>query len=556
MEQQEQQHGSSTATRARLSLGTLAQRRHSSLPALFALHEFLTANTIANEGKQGGGGAGLAAGLAARAANQTRRRSKSSIMMVANEGVPGKQESVDPSSSSLYSTVASFAAGLSSARRDSTLLDQDGRPVLHYELGYDSKERVIPASPTPSEATRRQRHGFVVSAAYSHRKLLIALLVGLVVLWRLVDRLASPVAEGSAEGSVADTWGVKPSPLFKGKQHIHGADTDSPSEVFRSSSRNGAGSSKEAARMHADLWRRATLWGAPDIPLDTLDVENKKGYSHEATFIFVHGMTEHAWQTPVQYQLADSFPHIKWVMPQAPDRPITFLKGSHAPAWYDIASFPDICEPKEDAEAMFASARYLNAVIRRERAHLAREYRAQFGDASKANSTAEAQPTSNIEADADNSTLHQSEAERKWVSERLVLGGFSQGSVMSLLTGLTAPDQLAGLVVMSGYLPLRTTMADAMIGLDARRSTPILMMHGVADPYLLVTDAQRSADLMRHTDKDAAGEGGLGITDLTYHEYPGLEHAWTQNEFTHMRQWLTNVLPKSATAGTRNARMR
>lgn len=35
-------------------------------------------------------------------------------------------------------------------------------------------------------------------------------------------------------------------------------------------------------------------------------------------------------------------------------------------------------------------------------------------------------------------------------SNRIVLGGFSQGAAMTLLTGLTTDKKLAGLVVMSG----------------------------------------------------------------------------------------------------------
>ena len=38
---------------------------------------------------------------------------------------------------------------------------------------------------------------------------------------------------------------------------------------------------------------------------------------------------------------------------------------------------------------------------------------------------------------------------------RIVLGGFSQGATMSILTGLTGEHRLAGLVVLSGWLPLK-----------------------------------------------------------------------------------------------------
>ena len=41
-------------------------------------------------------------------------------------------------------------------------------------------------------------------------------------------------------------------------------------------------------------------------------------------------------------------------------------------------------------------------------------------------------------------------------ASRVVLGGFSQGGTMSLISGLTRERKLAGLAVLSGWLPLRS----------------------------------------------------------------------------------------------------
>jgi predicted esterase len=38
---------------------------------------------------------------------------------------------------------------------------------------------------------------------------------------------------------------------------------------------------------------------------------------------------------------------------------------------------------------------------------------------------------------------------------RIVIGGFSQGGTMSLLSGLSCERRLAGIAVLSGWLPLR-----------------------------------------------------------------------------------------------------
>jgi len=45
----------------------------------------------------------------------------------------------------------------------------------------------------------------------------------------------------------------------------------------------------------------------------------------------------------------------------------------------------------------------------------------------------------------------------------IVLGGFSQGGAMTLLTGLTSRYKLAGLTVLSGWLPLRTQVKEVSL---------------------------------------------------------------------------------------------
>lgn len=41
---------------------------------------------------------------------------------------------------------------------------------------------------------------------------------------------------------------------------------------------------------------------------------------------------------------------------------------------------------------------------------------------------------------------------------RIILGGFSQGAAMSLLTGLSLEKKLAGLVCLSGWVPIKTKL--------------------------------------------------------------------------------------------------
>lgn len=70
-------------------------------------------------------------------------------------------------------------------------------------------------------------------------------------------------------------------------------------------------------------------------------------------------------------------------------------------------------------------------------------------------------------------------------SERVVLGGFSQGAAMSLLSGITFPSKLAGIFGLSGYMLLHNKVGElvAQVG-DSNKDTKIFMGHGEDDPLV------------------------------------------------------------------------
>jgi predicted esterase len=49
-------------------------------------------------------------------------------------------------------------------------------------------------------------------------------------------------------------------------------------------------------------------------------------------------------------------------------------------------------------------------------------------------------------------------------ASRIVLAGFSQGGALALFTGLHYPETLAGILVMSGYLPVPKELAPSAAG--------------------------------------------------------------------------------------------
>lgn len=120
------------------------------------------------------------------------------------------------------------------------------------------------------------------------------------------------------------------------------------------------------------------------------------------------------------------------------------------------------------------------------------------------------------------------EAVRGISSEQVVLLGFSQGAVMALMAGLRAPQRLAGLVVLSGYLPLPgATPAEVSA---ANRDVPIFMAHGDQDTVVVPQRAKTSRDTLID----------LGY-DIAWHPYP-MGHEVCPQEIRDLNSWLASLL--------------
>ena len=98
-------------------------------------------------------------------------------------------------------------------------------------------------------------------------------------------------------------------------------------------------------------------------------------------------------------------------------------------------------------------------------------------------------------------------AEHGIPTERTVLGGFSQGSVMSYALGL-GPDRPrpAGIMALSGFLP---TVEGFELDLTKARDLPVAIGHGTHDPVISVEFGRDARERLT-----AAG------ADVTYRESP------------------------------------
>ena len=178
---------------------------------------------------------------------------------------------------------------------------------------------------------------------------------------------------------------------------------------------------------------------------------------------------------------------VRFVFPSAPVRPVTINAGYEMRAWYDI--FP----PGSDS-----------AVPRREDEPGLRESQSIVQQ------------------------LLDRETQRGVPAHRVVLMGFSQGCAMTLLAGLRSPERLAGLVALSGYLPLAaSTGAEAS---DAGRGVPVFMAHGEFDDIVVPSRGEAARDALT----------ALGYP-VQWHTYP-MAHEVCMDEIADLQAWLVQRL--------------
>jgi len=174
---------------------------------------------------------------------------------------------------------------------------------------------------------------------------------------------------------------------------------------------------------------------------------------------------------------------IRFVFPHAPTMPVTINGGYVMRAWYDILG-NDI-DRREDETGVRASQAEVERLMARE-------------------------------------------VERGIAPARTVLAGFSQGGAIALQTALRQPQVLAGVMALSTYVPIASSLARERSA--ASVAVPIFMAHGRFDGIIPIATAQRSRDLLE----------SLGYT-VQWHAYP-MEHSVCAEEIAAIGAFLRRVL--------------
>lgn len=209
------------------------------------------------------------------------------------------------------------------------------------------------------------------------------------------------------------------------------------------------------------------------------------GESPSTAVIWMHGLGADGNDfVPIVRELdLSGCPAIRFIFPHAETMPVTINNGYVMRAWYDILGM-DLVR-REDEAGLRKSQKQIEQLI--------------------AHENARGIPTS-----------------------RIILAGFSQGCAMTLQTGLRYPEKLAGLICLSGYLPLSTMIKDERS--EANLHTPIFMAHGRGDPVVQISRAEASRDLLQE----------LGHP-VEWHEYM-MPHSVCEEEIDDIGAWLRDLL--------------
>lgn len=241
--------------------------------------------------------------------------------------------------------------------------------------------------------------------------------------------------------------------------------------------------------------------------------------AHGAAFIFLHGLGDSAeglegkllaksmlsleWSkvanSPLdiadQFQQNSKLPWMHWVFPNAKEN-----NDVRATAWYQptkLSDRPELQEP-EDEVGMLDSVAYVESLI----------------DAC---------------------------VNKGIPSHRIVLGGFSQGCAMALLTDLTSSKyagRLAGIVGLMGYLPLcdRLPILRAKAGLPSEHgAVPVFLARGKQDQMIPKSTYDQTLKALKIA--------GVASSSLEAKEYEGLGHSINGAVLKDLSEFLGRAVP-------------
>ena len=204
----------------------------------------------------------------------------------------------------------------------------------------------------------------------------------------------------------------------------------------------------------------------------------------DACVIWLHGLGADRYDfMPVAEALQEHLLTTRFVMPQAPTRPVTINGGYEMPSWYDIKAM----SPARaiDEAQLEASAAHVIELIEEQRA-------------------------------------------AGIVASRIVLAGFSQGGAVVFHTAFTKwQGALGGVIALSTYAP---TFSDELELSASQQRIPTLCLHGQYDGVVQNAMGRSAYEHFK----------SRGVT-VTWQEYP-MGHEVLPEEIRDIGAWLAERL--------------
>ncbi|KAH3665504.1 hypothetical protein OGAPHI_003690 [Ogataea philodendri] len=209
-----------------------------------------------------------------------------------------------------------------------------------------------------------------------------------------------------------------------------------------------------------------------------------------ATMVIIHGLGDsgEGWKFLSDiFQRQDQLKHINFVFPNAPLNPVSIAGGAQMPSWFDLYPPDDPTHP-EDTVGFWKSADQIKQLI-------------------------------------------QKEIDSGIPSNRIIVGGFSQGAALSLAVAASSTTKLAGVLCLSGFCPVPSSLPGKVT--DTNKSTPIFQAHGDEDPIIPLAQGRQTLELYRK----------LGFENIDFKEYAGMAHSSCPEELQDIIAFVRKTLP-------------
>lgn len=207
-----------------------------------------------------------------------------------------------------------------------------------------------------------------------------------------------------------------------------------------------------------------------------------------AAVIWMHGLgdTPAGW-AELASTIQGSLPHTKWILPCAPENPVSCNGGMSMTSWMDLLEIPITPQTGDNGlhlpESMTMIHKFIDELI-----------------------------------------------EGGMPANRIVLGGFSQGGALALAATLKYPKPLGGACVLSGWC-LKNLDVPSLAKSSPNKKTPFLVCHGDADQTVTFSCGKAVRKAL-----DDAG------TPVEFHSYPGMAHSSCPEEEGHITAFIKRVV--------------